>query len=646
MATLYTRAIDANNLLYPGQIVSTAFAYASVLTGGAVYAWGDANYGGSISAVSTSLNGTTDVTRIYANAFAFAALRTDGSVITWGDANNGGNSSAVAGELNGSTSSKDVQKIYATSSAFAALRADGSVIAWGNADFGGDTSAVNATLNQNAAIDIVEIYHTEKAFAARRTDGSVVAWGNAAYGGSTSGITKLNGSGAVDVVEVVAGRSAFAARLTDGSVVTWGDSVHGGDSSAVADKLSGSGTLQNVTKVVTNGLAFAALRADGSVVTWGDSNYGGNSSAVAGDINGTVDVTQLFAIGSSFAALRADGKMFSWGGGGSIADTYVGGIGSDVYLVDNSGDLIVEASTVATEIDTVFSSVSFALTANLENLTLIGTSAIDATGNSLNNTLVGNDKNNSLQGAAGADVMIGGLGNDSYFVDNSGDVVIETSTFATEVDLVSSAISYVLGANIENLTLLGTATNNGTGNSLNNVLVGNSGTNNLLGGAGDDMLTGGNGTDIYNPGSGKDTLNLAETTAATDTVKIATGNSLVGSFDVINGFQKGLSVSSSAGVDKLDLQSTTVAANTVGTNGSDAGVIKSHAISNGLITFDDVDTYASALGIGAGNLTNVLAYLQTNITSTGATVVFNVGADAYVFQNDGNNDLLVGIGWG
>jgi Ca2+-binding RTX toxin-like protein len=91
--------------------------------------------------------------------------------------------------------------------------------------------------------------------------------------------------------------------------------------------------------------------------------------------------------------------------------------------------------------------------------------------------------------------LSGGTGNDVYIVDNAGDVVSEGSGSGT--DRVQSAISYTLGANVENLTLSGSAATNGTGNTLNNVLVGNTAANVLKGGAGADSLTGGGGSNSF-----------------------------------------------------------------------------------------------------------------------------------------------------
>ena len=78
--------------------------------------------------------------------------------------------------------------------------------------------------------------------------------------------------------------------------------------------------------------------------------------------------------------------------------------------------------------------------------------------------------------------MFGGTGNDTYVVDNVGDVVTELDGEGT--DTIQSSMSFSLAALafVENLTLTGSAALSATGNGLDNVLIGNSGANVLTGG--------------------------------------------------------------------------------------------------------------------------------------------------------------------
>lgn len=189
--------------------------------------------------------------------------------------------------------------------------------------------------------------------------------------------------------------------------------------------------------------------------------------------------------------------------GGTGADDLQGRAGNDIYFVDNVLDTVTEYIDQPGT-DLVNSSVSFTLGDFLENLTLTGLGNLNGAGNDLNNIIIGTAGNNSLSGGAGADTLNGGAGNDTYLVDDIGDVIIDSAG----IDTIVSSVEYTLALGLENLTLVGSADINGTGNTTANYIKGNAGYNELSGGAGNDTLEGGIFTafsDTLKGGSGNDT---------------------------------------------------------------------------------------------------------------------------------------------
>ena len=260
-------------------------------------------------------------------------------------------------------------------------------------------------------------------------------------------------------------------------------------------------------------------------------------------------------------------------------DRMAGGKGSDLYLVQDAGDAVIEASgATAGREDAVFSLLAtYTLPANVEqggivhpgsaslfgnalpnllasgvgdnlldgaggidtvdyvgalqyvvvSLAIAGSQATHGsgrdtlrhienlsgsdfndrlTGNAGVNVLSGGLGNDTLDGGLGNDSLIGGRGNDTYIVNAALDKVTETSKLATEIDTVKSAVSWVLGANFEKLTLTGSAAISGTGNTLANTITGNAAANILNGGSGNDILSGGAGNDTLIGGLGNDRL--------------------------------------------------------------------------------------------------------------------------------------------
>jgi Ca2+-binding RTX toxin-like protein len=271
--------------------------------------------------------------------------------------------------------------------------------------------------------------------------------------------------------------------------------------------------------------------------------------------------------------------------GGTGTDTLEGGIGNDTYLVDNAGDIVVEADKSGTDLVKTSTNLDFSTNPGfqnqwIENITLLN-GAVTVTGNDLANTILGNNNGNTisggkgndtitggsgddtlngnegldkltggegintlnggadndtlmggsvadtLDGGAGNDSMTGGKGDDVYIVGSIGDKVIESLTFAAGggTDTVKSAITVSLAAlaNIDNLTLTGSTGQSTDTDKING--TGNALANTITGNNGDNVLDGGTGVDTLIGGGGNDTFlvdNLVEVALMSDAAGIDT----------------------------------------------------------------------------------------------------------------------------
>ncbi|MEH2327251.1 MAG: calcium-binding protein [Nostoc sp.] len=155
---------------------------------------------------------------------------------------------------------------------------------------------------------------------------------------------------------------------------------------------------------------------DDTIYGWAN---GGNGNSLSGNdtLNGADGNDNLFGGTGNDSLIGGVGNDTLDGGLGT--DSLNGGVGDDTYVIDSATDTITEATNSG--IDTVRSSVLYTLGANLENLRLREGSAINGTGNSLNNIVFGNTANNTLNGKAGDDTLDGNNGNDTLNGDDGND---------------------------------------------------------------------------------------------------------------------------------------------------------------------------------------------------------------------------------
>ncbi|MGW8168459.1 MAG: hypothetical protein ACWGHH_00360 [Sulfurovaceae bacterium] len=267
---------------------------------------------------------------------------------------------------------------------------------------------------------------------------------------------------------------------------------------------------------------------------------------------------------------------------GTSSDDILNSSASNERIFGNSGKDTLTYASSAKGVSVNLSIISSQDTVGGGIDTIVGIENI--TGSKYNDTLIGNNENNIINGGLGADSMTGGVGDDTYYVDNVSDIVAENVNEG--YDGVSSSISYILGNNIEYLQLTGASSINGTGNNLNNTIFANSGSNTLNGGAGIDTLSYEQATAAIKvnlslssaqatSGSGTDTITGFESLTGSkynDTLTGDSGNNTIdGSLgnDIIEGGLGNDTLNGGDGIDTL-LYATASSAITVDLSNEDA----------------------------------------------------------------------------
>jgi Ca2+-binding RTX toxin-like protein len=204
---------------------------------------------------------------------------------------------------------------------------------------------------------------------------------------------------------------------------TGNDTYVADDAGDIVTEAAGEGTADTVRTT----LSSYTLGANVERLTFiGTGNFSGTGNALANILTGGAGDDTLAGLDGND---RLDGK--------AGADTMIGGNGNDTYVVGDAGDVVTEAAGEGTA-DTVKTTLSsYTLGANVERLAFIGAGDFAATGNTLNNVIVGGAGNDVLAGGLGRDKLTGGADAD-IFQFNAGDSTVASfdtvADFATGVD--------------------------------------------------------------------------------------------------------------------------------------------------------------------------------------------------------------------
>jgi trimeric autotransporter adhesin len=271
---------------------------------------------------------------------------------------------------------------------------------------GSDTVWTDASYNLSANIETMYLVGSING-TGNASDNTIVGYGagdNIINGGGGNdnlnggvGNDTLNGDDGNDLLYSGSGNNTLSGGAGNDvlfSSLTGIDSLTGGIGDDVYE-------IHNTSDTIVENLG------DGIDTVWTDASFNLSDNvenlylvgSIAGTGNDSNNTIVGYGVGNNFI------------NGGIGADTMIGGGGDDTYIVDNIDDTVTENASEGT--DTVLSSVTFSLGANIENLDLTDTGNINGTGNNLGNEIIGNTGNNALSGGNGNDSIYGGVGNDT-----------------------------------------------------------------------------------------------------------------------------------------------------------------------------------------------------------------------------------------
>ena len=531
-----------------------------------------------------------------------------------------------------------------------------------------------ANLGTIGTITITDDATLSGSFAMTATDGSLAsAVATVTFTDNTTGTLTLNAAASGN--SIIINKSTTGATMTGGAGSDYfiggsgNDTIVGAQNDKLFDGGAGTDTLsiganftstsdaqivniENVT--LTAGVALNLTnQTEGFTITGSSSansiTAGSGNDTIIGAQNDTLldggAGTDTLKIGANFTStsdaqivnienitltaastlnLSNQTEGFTITGSAGI-DSITAGSGNDT-IVGAQNDTLLDggAGTDTLNVGANFTSTSDAQIANIENVTLTASGlTLNLSNQTEGFTITALSGANIITGGSGADTIHGGTGNDTI-VGAQNDILLDggagTDTLNVGANFTSTSDAQIV--NIENVTLTASVTLDLSNQTEGFNITGSSGADTIIGGSGNDTITGGAGADTMTGGAGADrfVINTGDSTA---TIGGSNNAGTITGYDVITDF--------ATASDTLDLQGTAAAAaNTAGTNGTQSSLqigsqtIKSHAISNGIVTFSTAAPYSAGLSLtSTANVAAVVDYLSKNdIGTTGTTVAF------------------------